>query len=411
MIKTIREWSGPLLLAASILLIIPLGLRALQSSSIAAPTPSPSLPIPATNPITQSVGLNILYSETDPQTNVTGLWSAPVLNLSARQLIASFPHQEGYPPYGRVSPDGQRLAVNNNPPGTSEQTVRANGGQLWVLNTDGTGLQKIADEVGFLSAWTPDSRGLVYGRRVPLENPTQPEVPYRTDIYLYDLQQNKSTQMILDDSAYGIQPLGWSADGGQFYSASIDLKGKWTISTWERAAQKTTQQTAVNIPEGTKVRALSLSPDGKSILIEGYAQEDDVLDLLDLDSGTMQRVSKAPRASNQAYPSASALWTPGGHDLLVSQLPNHSQTVRAEMVTGTAVSASPLHLQTLEAGKFYIPACWSPDEQWFVLMEYPNPQSKVFLQKAGDSDPTPLPMKDSDHWVSVFGWAGLGESR
>jgi len=108
-------------------------------------------------------------------------------------------------------------------PGTSEKAARTMGGELGVINTDGTGPQRVADQAGHIAMWTPDGRALVFGRMVALEDPKDPQAPFRTERYMAMADGSGLKLLLTDESADGIQPLGWSQSEQIFYSAKITL--------------------------------------------------------------------------------------------------------------------------------------------------------------------------------------------
>ena len=197
----------PVLPLAIVIILIVLALQPRQTT-IAGRTGAVSLTAPFPYQASNSPALVVV--ETVPDAQQSDIYRVDPANLSQRVLLAQASHLRGYPPEGRLSPDGNHLAILIIPPTASEQAARTSGGNLWVA--DSSGLRQAAVQVGFLAAWSPDNDALLYGRLIPLADPLHPEVPYRTEIYRMDAATLESTLLLADSDAYGVQVLGWSAD-------------------------------------------------------------------------------------------------------------------------------------------------------------------------------------------------------
>jgi TolB protein len=77
------------------------------------------------------------------------IWTADTSGSSRKQLTRNSSITNRYPSW---SPDGTKISWTGD-------------GELWMMNSDGKNQRKITD--GFYSAWSPDSRQIVFSRMTP----------------------------------------------------------------------------------------------------------------------------------------------------------------------------------------------------------------------------------------------------
>lgn len=378
-------------------------LAALWIASRAGAQPSPSQPQreplirPAAASLQAGPSLQLIYSETVPAEGESRLWAADPADPAARQLLAVITHQVGYPPEGAVAPGGSQLALLVLPPGTSETAARTNGGELYLLDSNGT-LALRAARVGMLGQWSPDGTALVFGRLIPLTD----EVPFRTELYRTDPASDENILLFSDDQAYATIPLGWGSDGSYLAAQvladgtrtviALDANGGGIIRSWR-------------LPDIELVRRYELSPDGTRLLLETVQNHALTLVQVDL-SG--ERIQAQAQLAASAYPAAlpvspfRALWAPRSGSVWLYRQPQSGRPAVSAMIGSDTQPAAP-HT-ALRPGEYLLPQAISPDEAWFLWRRYPNNFTSAYLQAAASETVIPLPADQPENWIGFIGW-------
>lgn len=357
------------------------------------PVPTPSGPLPA--------GPKIVYGDTDGSSGTTTIWLASATNPELRKALTTVVHKVGYGVQGAVSPDGNNIAYLIIPRGTSERAARTAGGELWVMNSDGTDRHRVADQVGYLAMWTPDSSALAFGRLIALENPTDPQVPFRTELHLVTADGANQTLFLADESAYGIQPLGWSEDGQLFYYARVTLQGRWEL--WGVDIRTGSAQFQTFLPPQYLIQSASLSPDGANVLLTVLEEHQYALIVLSID-GRVQRTIVRGATGDQPLNRYAAIWSPDGQDLLVHIPPEADQPARLERINLKTGQRHIVISEPVSGEEFFIPRSWSPDGVWLVVLKYPRPQSLSYLLRVAGGPMVQIPLSQSSNWVTLLGW-------
>ena len=329
------------------------------------------------------------------------IWLASAANPELRKALTTFVHKVGYGVQGAVSPDGNSIACLIIPRGTSEKAARTAGGELWVMNSDGTDPHRIADRVGYLVMWTPDSSALAFGRLIALENPTDPQVPFRTELYLVTADGADQRLFLADESAYGIQPLGWSEDGQLFYYARVTLQGRWEL--WGVDMRTGSTQFQTFLPSQYLIQSASLSPDGANVLLMVLEEHQYALIVPSID-GREQRMIVRGATGDQPINRYAAIWSPDGQDLLVHIPPEAEQSARLERINLRTGQRHIVITEPVSGEEFFIPRSWSPDGVWLVVLKYPRPQSLAYLLRVAGGPMAQIPLSQSPNWVTLLGW-------
>ncbi len=369
-------------------------------ATVTPPVPGTPTAVP-TSPGPLPPGPKVVYGETDSLSGATTIWLASTANPELRRALTTFVHKVGYGVQGAVSPDGSRIAYLIIPRGTSERAARTAGGELWVMNSDGTDRHRVADHVGYLAMWTPDSSALVFSRLVALENPSDPQVPFRTELYLVTADGAGQKLFLADESAYGIQPLGWSEDGQLFYYARVTLQGRWELWGVDILTGSTQFQTF--LPSQYLIQSASLSPDGANVLLMVLEERQYALIVLSID-GREQRMIVRGATGDQPLNRYAAIWSPDSQDLLVHIPPEAEQPARLERFNLRTGQRHIVLAEPVSGEEFFIPRSWSPDGVWLLVLKYPRPQSLAYLLRVAGGSMAQIPLSQSSNWVTLLGW-------
>lgn len=364
------------------------------ATPMAVPTPSGPLP----------PGMKVVYGETDSSAGTTMIWLASTTNPGLRRLLTTIIHKEGYGVQGAVSPDGNKIAYFMIPPGTGERAARTAGGELWVMNSDGTDSHRVADRVGWASPrtmWAPDSRTLTYGRRVPLKNPTGSQVLWRTELHVVTTDATQPRLLLADDAAHDIQTVGWSADGRLFYYARwANLQDRWEL--WGVDVLSGSTQFQISAPS-QNADSPALLPDGDHLIFTILEGEQRALVMLSVD-GREQRTIVSGATGDQPINRYTGTWSPDGQSILAHIPPQAEQPARLERIDLRTGQRHTIPTDAVSGDEFFMPRSWSPDGEWLVVLKYPRMQSLAYLMRATGRPMMQIPLTQSSNWVSLLGW-------
>jgi len=169
---------------------------------------------------------------------------------------------------------------------------------------------------------------------VALENPKNPHVPFRTELYLVTADGTEQRLLLSDEPAYGLQPLGWSVDGRQFYYAIGTLQGQWELWTVDRAGGLTRFQ--ASLPSQYLIQSASLSPDGTKVLFKVLDKGQYALIVLRVD-GQEQKTIVSGATGDQPLNQYAAVWSPAAQSIFVhipSQPGQPAHLERIDLRTG-----------------------------------------------------------------------------
>jgi Tol biopolymer transport system component len=355
--------------------------------------PTPSGPLPP--------GLKVVYGETDGLSGKTTIWLASAANPTLRRVLATFDHKVGYGVQGAVSPDGNKIVCLVIPSDAGERAARTTAGELWVVDLDDASLHRLANQAGYLAMWTPDSRALVFGRLVALENPKNPQAPFRTELYLVTADGAEQRLLLVDETAYGLQPLGWSVDGQQFYYAIVTLQGQWELWTVDRTGGLT--QFQASFPSQYLIQSASLSPDGTKVLLKVLDRGQYALIVLRVD-GLEQKTIVSGATGDQPINQYAAIWSPDDQSIFAHIPPQPGQPAHLERIDLRTGQRRVIPTEPIGRDEFVIPQAWSPDGKWLVVLKYPRLQSLAYLMQATGGPMAQIPLTQSSNWVNLFGW-------
>lgn len=372
-------------------------------ATVTPPVPGTPTAVP-TSPGPLPPGPKVVYGETDSLSGATTIWLASTANPELRRALTTFVHKVGYGVQGAVSPDGSRIAYLIIPRGTSERAARTAGGELWVMNSDGTDPHHIADQVGWVNPqtmWAPDNRTLVFGRRVPIESPTSFQTPSRIELYVVTTDGAEPRLILSDDTAHDIQPVGWSTDGRFFYYARwTNLQDRWEL--WRVDVLSSSMQFQITAPF-PNAQSPILAPDGTKMVISALEGEQRILVILSID-GREQRTIVRGATGDQPINRYAAIWSPDSQELLVHIPPEAEQPARLERINLRTGQRHIVLTEPVSGEEFFIPRSWSPDGVWLFVLKYPRLQSLAYLLRVAGGSMAQIPLSQPSNWVTLLGW-------
>lgn len=376
-----------------------------------APTLKPS-PIPTQTPITLpsqdrplSPGLKIVYGETDGANGTTAIWLVNVTDILAeRKLLATINHKAGYEVRGKVSPNGNKIAYIVVPPTTSEKSARTNGGELWIMNLDGSEPRMIANQIGYLGMWAPDSKSITVSRWIPIESSGVPVSGWRKEIYLVETEKSEIKLLVADEKSSDIQPVGWSGNEQVFYYVvRATITSAWEL--W-----------AVNISNGSTYLQVSspvetndiptISPDGSWLLFTAIKDGQPTLIMLSIDGKQQKNIAQST-TSGESVSQFTGIWSANSQSILLYISPETGQQSSFEIVSLHTMEKQsfPITVSLTETEGYLALIGWSPDEKWAIAREYPTqPQSTLYIIKIDSGEMTKMPLTLPSNWLIPFGW-------
>lgn len=377
------------------------------------PTPKPPFNPTATNTpvvIPTSVGPlppgpKLVYGETDGASGTTDIWLASAKNPRLRKLLATVKHKMGYDVRGIVSPDGSKIAYHIIPPGTSERGARTDGGELWVMNADGTNPRLIAKGLAYLANWSPDSHTLTFGRRIlSKSDPASSISEFKTELYMITIDGTDPKLLLTDDIVANFSPLGWSDDGQTYYyfapGQSLDKWELWNIGIADGSIQFQT------VAPFDKSDVPILLPNGSHVIFTAPKPGEKQLSLIRLSiDGKEQETIANGATGTGAINSYILAWALDGKEIVFHIPPEGEKKSRLERFDFHSKEKTPIVTPLLESEEFFVPRSWSPDKEWIVVRKYPHrPQSLTYLMRTTGGAVTQLPLAQPSNWVYLFGW-------
>jgi hypothetical protein len=287
--------------------------------------------------------------------------------------------------------------------GAGERAARSDGAEIWLINLDQqppAEPQRVLTRAGFLAQWAPDSGSLVFGRRVTLEDPADPQIPFLTELVRYDLARDQSFTLYTNQTAYSVQPLGWAGSTGRFYVSEVDLTGQWSVVL--KDPQDTSFEQRTSLPAGQAYRSISLAPGGSHLLLEQATGDEVSLTLLSIETGQETPVVTW-KAGCLPYGPYTALWAADGQSLFVHRMGSSGQPAGLDRYEPSSQAISPMVLPAPE-GSTLIPLSLSPDLAWIVLREYTQADLPMLLQHLPGGESLPLPRQQAANALTFFGW-------
>ena len=304
-------------------------------------TPSPT---PIVTPEASSPGFDLVYREFGPFYDT--IWQVNSADPRHREQIASIEHTAECAIFSSLSPDGDALAYTVLTRGSCLPTDLASA---FVQRIGESSDILVKERVVLQTAplWSPDSRS-VYLVAVT-EN----------GFALMDVKVDSGeSQALFTVDAFGLEPVGFGADGVTLYYAQIDRDGGTSIGTYNTFSDESGSLLRISDTIG---RDFSVSPDGQRL---AFVTSGQIL-VVDLTSeDTLPLSSDLLAGTTLLQPT----WHPNG-SLTIGQLPRGDETSPAVIIE--LGSGDGVILPTPESG-FDVPLDWSPDGRILVVSSFPD---------------------------------------
>jgi dipeptidyl aminopeptidase/acylaminoacyl peptidase len=172
------------------------------------------------------------------------------------------------------SPDGRRLVV-----------VRAVGDyesagpvstSLWIVGTDGSDRRRLTEEgLDNDPAWSPEGEQIVFSEE-------DPSVQYASRLATVPVEGGEPRPLLPGAGARDIAP-AWSPDGRRIAFVRTGVEAAFEdASIWVLDADGSNAREIVPLPSAHSIDWL---PDGKTLLVSSFAQEDGKIAVVNIDNG------------------------------------------------------------------------------------------------------------------------------
>lgn len=140
--------------------------------------------------------------------------------LNENKLSSGIPGSGEFKPVDALK-DQQCINMNVSPDG-SKVVFEIYGGNLFVMNSDGTGLRDLGK--GYRAAWSPDSRHVVY-----MISEDDGHQFTSSDLYVSSADGTEKQRLTTTDDKYEMDP-NWSPDGTKIYYSEDREGAVYSIS-------------------------------------------------------------------------------------------------------------------------------------------------------------------------------------
>ncbi|NQV42887.1 MAG: PD40 domain-containing protein [Candidatus Marinimicrobia bacterium] len=238
----------------------------------------------------------LLYmDEPDPSVSFNGnIWKMRPDGSEQVQLTFDIADREAV-----WSPDGSQIAF---------QSIRDGIADVWIMNSDGTGLANLTnqpDQFNAWPSWSPDGEWIIFGST----RDTSPTEIYRINVF------STNVERLTNNDVLDSRPI-YSPDGNYFVTQSRDLENEWHIRVY-------TQDGASFSEFGTEGQAdyqPSWTPRGDRVVWSSYLNGTS-LDVLSTALDGSDRRVELQTGFNHFYPRLSPdgqyLATPTNNEILV----------------------------------------------------------------------------------------------
>jgi Tol biopolymer transport system component len=201
------------------------------------------------------------------------------------------------------SPDGSRIVYAAYPPGN----LYVDAASIWVMNADGSDKVQLSAGYGFSPAWSPDGKQVVY-LAVPSAGQQQNRVAGNAQTQIDILIMNSDgsgTRNLVHTVGLPVSP-SWTSSGDVLFVREDDLYMINPDGTGE-----------VRLTTGQDIGECALSPDGKTLAYWDLVKDAIVARSLDGDDAPVTLIEPATQFMD-GNPIAALSWTPDGRAVAVA---------------------------------------------------------------------------------------------
>lgn len=320
------------------------------------------------------------------------VWAVNVANLQDKRVLASFPHQPGFPIRGAVSPDGGSIALVQLPPGAD----RFSGARLLVMGADGSGQRVLEERVDYdvLPQWSPDGKEVAFLRRSqptpPAAAPGGAEAPPAApapQVYAVGADGKNRRLLFQDAQALDLYLVAWHPDGRRLLYRRFSGAGDelWAFDLVAGRAQLLSKLSQV------PVYGVHLSPDGVGLVAS--VRQGDSYDVI---SQSLAGQDRRVLSQGNRRPS-NPLYTPDGRRIAFdTELPQQASAVGIMEAGAQSIT----RLSSPEGGK-EVPLLFSPDGERLLLRHDQDGRARTLILRLKDGAKEYL---DTAYWVEPIGW-------
>jgi hypothetical protein len=364
-----------------------------------------TLPAKAISLVDQPASL--VFMEIEAGQTTSRIWKMRLDEPENLQELAVIQHAHGYYPATELCPAQNMVFTVIIPPGSSEVTARIDGGELWQLDQNQKTIQFLASKVGSPPFLSPDCEAIIFSRLIPIPQPTNPHIPYRTEFILVEPSQNNQKIIYSDEKSYGVNPIGWDEEGELFYFFVVTLQGEYSIK-----ALKSNTGVVVNtwnLTNFQSVRSIDLSPAANKIMLEGSRDGVNGLFVIDLSTNGQPGITSQtviPLSNNPSQSAFRAVWSEDGLQIWAAPLLDSLMEAKSSLWSLQSHASSPIIAPDSQFPGKWIPEALSADSRWRVWREYANAYPALMIEQPETGKKVNIPRGDDRNHLVWVGWLG-----
>lgn len=300
-------------------------------------------------------------SATEPEAPTTGESETPAETLTQPEL-PSLGTGVAVPNSDLALPSGEKGRIAFMGPYGQSNAMHA-----FVVNSDGTGLKSVSEELGegYFPSLSPDGSHVIFVSNTTVD----------PDIFSVEVATNKSVNLT-GKPGFDNQPV-WSPDGKQI--AFVTDREGGDVDPWVMNADGSEARRLARTPGEDKMG--SWSPDGTQLVFSNQDELGESLWLIDVASGETSRLTEQ-QGGNDTAPA----WSPNGELIAFYSVSNGGTPViftispdgndRKQLTDSAVASLFPV---------------WSPDGEWLIYTTISGDRRDVTAMNLASNETRTLP--------------------